>query len=260
MTMGQRILRARQEAGLSQRQLAGTEITRNMLSAIEHDTAAPSLATLKYLSGRLGRPVGYFFGEDTPAVEGHEILMQARCAFDAGEYRRCIELLGAQAPGELLGREWVLLGLLARMALARQALEENRLPYARELLAQVDSARDASPYFTGHRELALLMARAGMAAAVPSEDEALLLRAEAALRHGRYEDAIRYLDACEDRKSPGWSRLRGECAFRKEDWRAAAGFFHRAEDAFDLRQRLEVCYRELEDYKLAYYYATAGKK
>ena len=58
MTIGQRILTARQEAGLSQRQLAGESITRNMLSAIEHDKAKPSLDTLQYLSGVLGKPVG----------------------------------------------------------------------------------------------------------------------------------------------------------------------------------------------------------
>ena len=41
MTMGQRILAARLAAGLSQRELAGEEITRNMLSSLEHDTANP---------------------------------------------------------------------------------------------------------------------------------------------------------------------------------------------------------------------------
>ena len=59
MTLGQRIAQARQEAGLSQRQLAGDAITRNMLSCLEHDTAAPSLATLRYLSERLGKPVSW---------------------------------------------------------------------------------------------------------------------------------------------------------------------------------------------------------
>ena len=36
MELGQRIRQARQEAGLSQRQLCGEEITRNMLSLIEN--------------------------------------------------------------------------------------------------------------------------------------------------------------------------------------------------------------------------------
>ena len=66
MTMGQRILAARLAAGLSQRELAGEEITRNMLSSLEHDTANPSVATLRYLSKRLGRSVGYFSGRMAP--------------------------------------------------------------------------------------------------------------------------------------------------------------------------------------------------
>ena len=67
MTMGQRIRQAREEAGLSQRELAGEEITRNMLSALEHDGANPSLHTLRYLSKRLGKSVSYFVEEDQGA-------------------------------------------------------------------------------------------------------------------------------------------------------------------------------------------------
>lgn len=259
MTIGQRVLQARQEAGLSQRQLAGTEITRNMLSAIEHGTATPSVATLRYLSERLGRPVGYFLGEDTGTPEGWEILSAARQAFDRSEFRRCAELLAAGGAGEILAREWALLGLLARLALAKQALEEQRLPYARELLARLARDQDSCPYFTGQRELALLMARAGMDTPLPPDEEPLLLRAERALEREEPTEALRYLDACDRREDPRWHRLRGECAFRQGDWRTAANHFHKAEADFDLRSRLEDCYRELEDYKMAYFYASGRR-
>ena len=53
MELGEKLLRARQEAGLSQRQLCGDVITRNMLSRIEHGTARPSMDTLQYLVGRV---------------------------------------------------------------------------------------------------------------------------------------------------------------------------------------------------------------
>ena len=88
MTIGQRILAARLEAGLSQRELAGETITRNMLSSIEHDAANPSLATLRYLAGRLGKTVSWLLGEDGPS--------EAIAAFEQGDYRRCREKL----PGE----------------------------------------------------------------------------------------------------------------------------------------------------------------
>ena len=46
MTIGEKIRLARQEAGLSQRQLCGQQVTRNMLSQIENGSARPSVDTL----------------------------------------------------------------------------------------------------------------------------------------------------------------------------------------------------------------------
>lgn len=51
MTMGERLRRAREEAGLSQRQVCGDQITRNQLSQLEHDRVGPSVETLRYLAG-----------------------------------------------------------------------------------------------------------------------------------------------------------------------------------------------------------------
>ena len=67
MTMGERLRRAREEAGLSQRQVCGDQITRNQLSQLEHDRVGPSVETLRYLAGQLGRPVSYFLDE-TPSI------------------------------------------------------------------------------------------------------------------------------------------------------------------------------------------------
>ena len=54
MELGQRIKQARLEAGLSQRQLCGETVTRNMLSQIENGTAKPSMGTLCFFAERLG--------------------------------------------------------------------------------------------------------------------------------------------------------------------------------------------------------------
>ena len=50
----------------------------------------------------------------------------------------------------------------------------------------------------------------------------------------------------------------GECRFQAGDYAAARDHFHRCEDRFDVRSRLEICCRELGDYKMAYYYAKLG--
>ena len=65
MELGEKLRQARMEAGLSQRQLCGGEITRNMLSLIENGSARPSMDTLKYLSHRLGKPVSFFLDDAT---------------------------------------------------------------------------------------------------------------------------------------------------------------------------------------------------
>ena len=237
MTMGQRILAARLAAGLSQRELAGEEITRNMLSSLEHDTANPSVATLRYLSKRLGKSVGYFLGEDGPS--------EAVTAFEAGDYRRCRELLA--------GEEARWLGPIARLREAEEALDAGRIPYARELLEGLEGAE--SPLFGPElaRKAAILRNRCGNFVPI-GEDEALLCKADAALASGRFSDAQRYLAACDDH-SPRWEHRMGECRFQAGDYAAARDHFHRCEDRFDVRSRLEICCRELGDYKMAYYYA-----
>ena len=88
-------------------------------------------------------------------------------------------------------------------------------------------------------------------------DGALALSAQAALASGRWADALRYLSAQDDRGAV-WEHAMGECRFHAGDYAGAKDHYHRCEDAFDVRSRLEVCYRELEDYKMAYFYAKKG--
>lgn len=257
MTMGQRILAARQAAGLSQRQLAGDEMTRNMLSALEHDGANPSVATLRYLSERLGKPVSYFLGEDAPEIPEYPQLVQARSAYDAGEYRVCMDILGKiEAPGEILEREVGLLRILAAMSLAEEMTAQERRPYAKRLLEQAREESVHCPYFTEPlaERLKLLEAEAGGAGALPNVDRVLLGRARGALADGQWQTGLACLDAAEER-TQDWQLLRGKALFAGERYAEAAQHFHRVEDAVDVRRELEICYRELEDYKMAYYYA-----
>lgn len=256
MTIGERILAARQASGLSQRQLAGESITRNMLSAIEHDRAKPSLDTLQYLSEKLGKPLGWFLGEDIPAVEGFELLKQARRAYDSGQFRDCLMLLEQIPEGEVLEREVGLLRILATLSLAEQCLEDGRLPYARRLLEK--PLGEDCPYFTPElgRRLALLRFRAELSRELPGEDT-LHLRAEQALREKRYADARRYLDAV-DYRNDRWNYLMGEALFGLGDHAGAAQMYHKCEDAMPgaVRGRLQLCYAALKDFEKAYYYAT----
>ena len=63
MNIGKKIKELRTEKLMTQSELAGAEITRNMLSRIENEAALPSLGTVLYLAERLGVPAGYLLSE-----------------------------------------------------------------------------------------------------------------------------------------------------------------------------------------------------
>ena len=82
MELGKKLRAARQEAALSQRERCGDQITRNMLSQIENGAARPSMDTLQYLAGRLGKSVSFFLEDG--AIDPEQCRMeQARAAFGA---------------------------------------------------------------------------------------------------------------------------------------------------------------------------------
>ena len=93
MELGQRIKDARTRLGLSQRQLCGDVITRNMLSQIENGAARPSMDTLSYLAKQLGKPVSYFLEEDAVISPNQERMRKARQAFAAGNFEKAAALL-----------------------------------------------------------------------------------------------------------------------------------------------------------------------
>ena len=69
MELGQLLRQARLDAGMSQRELCGDRISRNMLSQIENGTARPSMDTLQILAARLHKTVGYFLEKGHPAMK-----------------------------------------------------------------------------------------------------------------------------------------------------------------------------------------------
>lgn len=64
MDIGNKIRQLRTEKLMTQSELAGSEITRNMLSQIENGVALPSLTTIIYLARRLGVSVGFLLADE----------------------------------------------------------------------------------------------------------------------------------------------------------------------------------------------------
>lgn len=262
MELGQRLKQARLEAGLSQRQLCEDLITRNMLSLIENGSAQPSMDTLRVLSARLGKPMGYFLEEQAVTSPNQEIMALAR---EAAPNEVLALLAGYQPPDPVFDHERWFLEALAYLALGQTAVDEGRVGYARSLLARAADAGEKTPYYTPEteRRRVLLCHLAGVPAEdleplLPSLDAELLLRAEAALQQKDY-DRCAHLLACCAEESEIWHTLYAEALFAQEDFSAAAEHYRCCPETSQICARLEVCYRELEDYKLAYFYACKQK-
>ena len=268
MSIGERIRQARLEKGISQRELCGEEITRNMLSLIENGAASPSLTTLQYLAGRLDKKVSWFLDEDTVSSPNQACITAAYSAWRAGDPAGAGSILEAYAsPDPVFDRERELLSALVTLELAKKAMEQGRIPYAVQLLESVVPEEGGYGDRLLNRRKLLLLGKARpekageICEALESPDEELLLRARAALNAGDPGKAAALLDAA-DRREEEWNLLRGEIWFMEKDYVHAAACYHKAEYRYPEKviSRLEHCYRELEDYKMAYRYACRQKR
>lgn len=262
MELGKKIKAARLEKGLSQRQLCGDTITRNMLSQIENGSARPSMKTLHFLALRLEKPVSYFLEEAAVSLPNLNCMLLARDAFSRGDASATrAALQDFREPDGVFQPERTLLWYLSGLEIARQAIREHRLPYAAAVLRELEAAD--CPYITPElqRRRLILLGQTGTAVKLPNDDDALLLRAEAALSANDPEKCLTFLAAAELQTAPRWHLLHGHADFHLAQYARAAEHYRRAETAFpkEALPQLEICYRELGDYKLAYEYACRQK-
>ena len=259
MELGQKLKKARLDAGLSQRQLCGDTITRNMLSQIENGSAKPSLATLQVLSARLGKPVSFFWKE---APSENLALLHKASRTNAAE---ALEILQNYLPDDPMLDDWYhWLLLRCYLDLAEQALVDNRLPLAQNMLNQASQVGAKSPsslsYF-GER-LTLLQYKAGMidavsaAAVLPDNTQSMLLRASAALAQKDFQLCLAYLTSADHQTEEG-ILLRADTLLQQRNYQDAAAYYLQLENTMDnkIYSRLELCYKEMGDFKRAYEYA-----
>lgn len=267
MELGQKLKQAREEAGLSQRQLCGDKVTRNMLSQIEHGTARPSMETLRYFAARLGKPLSWFLEENAILSPNREIIAAGRQAIDRKDYNAAAKILEPYAgPDEVYDREYRLMAWLTDVGIAEQAIRESREPYALQRLRQAEEL-EALPPVNGLPELRRrrLLVQGQLRDAHPGQicqhlpelDGELLLRAAGALEEKDSARAAALLDACAGKSSSQWNFLRGRCYLLEQKYAPAEECLHLAENDFprQVYPLLEQCCREQGDYRQAYYYA-----
>ncbi|WP_246019675.1 helix-turn-helix domain-containing protein [Bacilliculturomica massiliensis] len=135
--LGKRIKEARLARKMTQSEVVGDFITRNMLSQIEGGTATPSIRTLEYLCEVLNVPMKQLV-VDSPEDE-LDLLLRAKGLLSKGEYARTIELCRGY-PKELSDE---FCAILARACLgnARKEAAQGNL---KEAAALTESALDHS--------------------------------------------------------------------------------------------------------------------
>ena len=92
--IGEKIKRMRLNRKMTQSELAGDQITRNMLSCIENGAALPSLPTIWYLAERLEVPAGFLLaeGDDDRIWRKMNEITDIKRVFAQGDPRICLAL------------------------------------------------------------------------------------------------------------------------------------------------------------------------
>lgn len=286
MTLGQKIRAARIERSMTQKQLVGDQITRNMLSKIENDSATPSVRTLEYLAGRLGLNAGYFLSELESAPDIiPDGLYEMRRAYKEGRYKECMQLLRDNREA-CATDEGFLLRAKCAIAAAHEALIKRDFEAAKEYADDADYYNKQGIYYSAQidAEMSLILAECALVLDISEFEinaaqftEAVreisfyqrynLAYTEYLLRTGENELARQALDKVKKPELTATAKylyLKGECALRSGLTEKAAALLHSAEDAAGGDKRLlkmiyaslETVYTQLEDYKQAYKYAS----
>ena len=281
MQIGEKIKMLRQSKLMTQSELAGTQITRNMLSSIEHGTALPSLPTALYLAERLNVPVGYLLAQGEDELGYHKMMAIAniRHAFASKDYRGALSLMQA-VPGAELDAELSLMRAQCEFGIACAELQAGRLrPCALSLDRALRAAAQTIYDTTGLRSRIAVYFRYLQRVSSTIDSDVLdvdeieearafddevceYVQALALIEAGRESASAEY--ARRFPRSPYATRLRALEWMKRGEYPAAQTALEELlprEDLtfgvllYDVFGDLEICYRKNDDYKRAYEFA-----
>ncbi len=281
MNVGEKVRELRIAKMMSQSELAGNQITRNMISCIENGSAAPSLSTVSYLAKRLGVSVGYLLseGEDDLFYRKMEQMGNIKKAFREGEWVVCRDLCLA-----LLGDgddELFLLLAQSNLQIAKEEFWKGKLRAAcrsfdqalelaeQGLYPQPQIIAEAKAYFAFLHEISPSLFSEVLDIDAPG-DYALTtpfsayLFALKALKTGNIEPAKAFLSEHPE-KSFFSMHLSAKCEMERENYEGAKTILQSLLQGVDALLNevqlyavlcdLEIVCRETEDFRAAYRYA-----
>jgi len=150
MEIGAKIKKLRTSKLMTQSELAGHHITRNMLSQIENGSASPSLSTVMYIAERLNVPAGFLLaeGDDEFVYRKMNAMGNIKRAFRAGDYRICRDI--CQNELETADDEIHLILAECAFAIAREEFQNGRLHAACRYFDEAIDYADKTIYYADH--------------------------------------------------------------------------------------------------------------
>ena len=282
MNIGEKIRQLRVSKLMTQADLAGDQITRNMLCSIERGAALPSLPTACYLAERLSVPVGYLLSEegDDLAYRKMTAMPNVRRALAAGDHAGCLAILNA-AFGSDRDDEIALVRAECEYYAAKEAFDnghlraaaagfDRALSAARQTLYYTDWMRiRAAVYFRCLAEISptissdMLEEREIATARSIGDDFCAYVMARDALYHQREGELDDYLTRNEGTLYA--QRLSALRLMQNGEAAAALAAFERLlarEELtigvlmYEIFGDMELCCRQNDDYKRAYEFAS----
>ena len=277
MTLGQKLKQTRLARGMTQSQVVGDRITRNMLSQIENDLASPSVGTLEYLASVLNVRLSWLLADEQEEAEAGR-TQRLRELLKSGEYAACLELAPEHVPDD----EQALALAMAAAQCAQRALEAERFDTARHLAQRGLAWNNGSLYASAALMLHLwgILARCAQSAG-PGQEEAAFsdyrqayaaqpVRARYHLAMARYqlergktaaaEAELRAVPMPPEESRAEYRVLQARLASASGRYAEAMTALRQAERTGplpkllerELLQAMELAARELQDYKTAY--------
>ena len=270
MQLGDKIRERRREVGMTQAELAGDTVTRNMLSQIEGGKASPSLSTLAMLAERLSVPIGYFFCEKGEEILDRKAGVMARLSrlFRAGSYAECLRVFEKEL-GECddeLGYMMASCAYFCGLRAWKNGSFETAVAYLSSAEDYVQETAYPADWILAGCRLLIPIGANVQAPLLEFNEHAYI----DSLRRAGCLDVFCYLTEREGYafENPYYEmHLRGRKLLRESHFSEALALFseiekHKGEDeitAYLLIRTyadMEIAYRELGDYEGAYRYST----
>ena len=277
MTLGQKLKQTRLARGMTQSQVVGDRITRNMLSQIENDLASPSVGTLEYLASVLNVRLSWLLADEQEEAEAGR-TQRLRELLKRGEYAACLDLAPEHTPDD----EQALALAMAAAQCAQRALEAERFDTACHLAQQGLLWNAGSVYESAQLTLHLrdILARCAQRTGPGQEEAAFteyrdayaaqsarvryhLAMARYQLERGKTaaaEAELQAVPAPPEENRAEYRILQARLAAATGRYTEAMPALRRAEASGplpkllerELLQTMELAARELQDYKTAY--------